>query len=178
VATTDPLRLALQKADVPTGATGNTDRKTDYALAPLGVSGLKGATYLWSWAAGGTTETSAGPFDNEWVMNGDVFVAPNETGARTLYKLGKRAGIGFFSDTGSPREYLKSGIPRLGDEQFAFVWKQAPVGYHGVVFVRKRAVVWEISIAPAPTKFHPTRARVLQVLKQFALKQRGRVGSA
>jgi hypothetical protein len=172
----DPVKLALQKADLPAGTTGSVTRETNYVLAPLGVAGLKGASYVWSVKAGGMSPGPFGPVDNDWVMTGDVFVAPNQAAAKKLYEGGKRAGVGYFSDSGTP-QYVTSGIPQLGNEQFAYVYGKASVGINGAVFVRKRAVVWQIKIGPSPAQFHPSRAQVLHVLKQFAVMQQKRIGA-
>src|SRR5688500_1155854 len=100
----DPLRIALKRADMPPTTlpappdSPNPSRLSAASLRPLGVSGLKGATYGYTWPAGGTVETAIGPLDKQWRVSGDVFAAPDRVGSRRLFDLGKRARIGFFSD--------------------------------------------------------------------------------
>lgn len=176
LAAPDPLRLALQKSDFPAGVHGSTARSPASGVRAFGIAGLKAANLTFSWPAGGTVNTSLGPADKEWLLVGDVFVAPNEAGARKLFELGKRAG-GFFSDVAGLPQYVTSGLPRYGDEQLAYTWTQRATGLHAVLVVRKKAVVWQLMVGPVPRQWRVTKTQVLHELQTYALKEKARVGS-
>jgi hypothetical protein len=178
----NPLKLALQRADMPP----TTDKapswdpsphaKRSGDLAILGVPGLKGAGYSYTWAAGGTVASSTGPLEKQWHVSGDVFVAPSPAAAKRLFDLGKRAQIGFFSDfPGQPDKLVPVSLPSYGDQQFG-VLAEVPTGTEAMVFVRKAAVVWELRISGNPLKWIRTRAQVLALLKKYAPIQKSRIG--
>lgn len=171
----DPLALTLKQADLPAGARYSVGRDPASGLRALG-RGLKGASYTATFSAGGTVSTPLGTLDREWFLEGSVIVAPSRSAARSLFQLGKRARIGFFSDfPGTPR-YVR--LRSFGDQQLAFVSRaSAAGGVSGAVFVRKGSVVWQLRVAPIPRQFRPTQAQVLTQLRAYAAKQKRRVGS-
>jgi hypothetical protein len=178
----DPLRLALQRADMPANTrqappdAPSPARMNPAHLTPLGVRGLKGASYAYKWPAGGTVATPLGPWDKEWYLSGDVFAAPDLAGARKLFDLGKRARTGFFSDFPDEPTTVRVTLPAYGDQQFA-LYSAHRAGLGAMVFVRKGTVVWQLRIAPIPRQFRPTKAQVLAVLRTYAAKQKTRVGA-
>jgi hypothetical protein len=172
----DPRRLALQKSDFPASAHGGLQRSPASGLQWFGVRGLKAADFSFTWPAGGSVNTPAGPFDKEWHLEGDVFVAPAEAGARKLFQMGKGTN-GLFADVAGEPRHITSGLPRYGDEQLAYFWTHRLTGLHGVLFVRKEAVVWQLMVGPVPVQWRVTRTQVLRELKAYALKQKRRVGS-
>ncbi len=179
----DPLRLALQRADMPPttrtslGSPSRPARMDPYALGPLGVRGLKGALYAYTWPAGGTVGSSFGPVEKDWFVTGNVFVAPDRAGARKLFDMGKAARTGFFSDFPIPAEAVT--LPArtvVGEQQLALFTSRATSSVGAMVFVRKGNVVWQLRVAAVPQKWRPTRAQVLAMLRTYALKQKQNVG--
>jgi hypothetical protein len=170
----DPLRLALQKTDVAANTYGSGPKRISAsALAPLGVRGLKGADWHYLIPAGGQVDTAAGPLPKEWAVNGDVFVAPTVAAARELFRRGKRAQTGFFSDVAGTPRYMT--MRSYGDEQLAFTTIELG-NVHAYVFVRRGAVVWQLRASGSPPKWRAPRAQVLAQLTQHAAKLKRRVG--
>jgi hypothetical protein len=183
-ATKDPLRLALQRGDMPQsvkaslfGPAGPSRMKPDI-LRFIGT-GLRGAEYSYTWPAGGQVNVPGlGPTEKDWHLSGRVYVAPTPAAARTLFQDGKRAEHGFFSDFGTDGA-VRLALPRYGDEQFGLLGVQGAKesgGPQAMVFVRRGVVVWELRIGHSPPKWTVTRAQVLAQLKAYALKQKARVG--
>jgi hypothetical protein len=173
----DPLRVVLHQSDLVTGAHGSSNRSPASGLRVFGVTGLKGASSGYSFPAGGSVKTPIGPLTKEWRLDADVFVSPDQAGARKLFQLGKRAGVGLFSDVPEARYIVTVKLPSYGDEQLAYVTTNKARGIQGVVFVRKGTVVWELMIAPSPLQWHAARAQVLTTLKAYARKQKAHVGA-
>jgi hypothetical protein len=179
----DPLRLALQRADMPSNVNRQAPPFTSPArmnpahLAPLGVRGLKGADYRYTWPAGGTVNVPfIGETEKEWALEGEVLVAPGVAGARQLFNLGKRARTGFFSDVPDDRYIVNIALSSLGDQQLAFVTTEPRQPTSAAVFVRKGAVVWQLRVSPTPKQWRPARSQVLAELRKYAAKQKLRVG--
>ena len=197
----DPLRLTLQRSDsLVTGGTATTvsaavaptslvPRGGDFpsgtrtsaspmqasALAPLG-RGLKGASWSAVVPAGGSLETPIGVVPKSWSLEGEVLVAPDRAAAQRLFQLGKAAGIGFAADDmGDP---IRLTLPALGDEQLAF-WTRRTAGREmaASVFVRKGAVVWQVSIAGVPLQWRASRTQLVEQLKTYAARQKARVAA-
>jgi hypothetical protein len=174
-ASKDPLALALQKSDFPSGVFYSASRSPASGLSVIG-KGLKGVNFQGSWKAGGTVSTSLGPADKEWLLEGDVIVAPTATGAKGVYALGKGAQIGFFNDFPQPIHSIT--LPRYGDEQFAFAYSGGTGGGgHAAVFVRKGSVVWEVRTAPVPFQWKASEALAIAQLKIYAAREKTRVGA-
>lgn len=171
----DPLAMTLKQSDVPAGARLSAQRDPASGLRALG-RGLKGASYTATIAAGGAVDTPLGEIDKEWFLQGNVIVAPSRGAARRLFELGKQAQIGFFADfPGTPR-YVR--LTSFGDEQLAFVSRPSTAGgVSGAVFVRKGSVVWQLRVAPIPRQYRPARAQVLAKLREYAARQKRRVGA-
>ena len=172
----DPLKVALRRADLTAGAHGSTSRSPASGLRVFGVAGLKGASSGYSLPAGGSVKTPLGPFAKEWRLDGDVFVSPDRDGAQKLFLLGKRAGVGLFSDVPESRFVKTVKLPAYGDEQLAYVTTNKARGMQAVVFVRRGRVVWELMVAASPLQWHASRAQLLATLKTYARKQKARVG--
>jgi hypothetical protein len=124
----DPLRVALQRSDMPASTqksilpSPSRDNASDLAIIGRG---LKGASYSYAWLAGGQVNLPGlGPADKEWHVSGEVFVAPTTAGARTLFQDGTRAEHGFFADFGTEGA-VRLALPRYGDEQFGLLGKAA-----------------------------------------------------
>lgn len=175
----NPLKLALQHSDVPATVKGSLlgpaapHLETQDALRFLGT-GLKAADYSYAWPAGGTVATPIGAVDKEWYLSGEVYVAPSIAAAKTLFRNGKAAQHGFFSDF--PDSHLSRLNLQEGDEQFALLGPDAG-GPQAMVFVRKGSVVWELRVTHSPAQWHVSKAQVVALLKMYAAKQRARVGS-
>jgi len=178
------LQLALQRADMPTTTEKSTSaipypRVVDPShLRPFGVRGLQSAEYQYAWPTGGTITTPIGPIDKQWFIEGEVFRAPDEGGAKRFFALGVAAKTGAFSYDSFPGDKLKNlDLPTYGDEQFARVGTHPATGLGVMVFVRKGAVVWQLRVAVIPLQFQATEAQMVEVLKTYAVKQKSRVGS-
>ncbi len=173
----DPLRVALRQADLTAGAHGSTTRSSASGLRVFGVAGLKGASSGYSFPAGGSVKTPLGPLAKEWRLDGDVFVSPDRDGAQKLFQLGKRAGVGLFSDVPESRFVKTVKLPAYGDEQLAYITTNAARGMQAVVFVRKGRIVWELMIVAIPLQWHASKAQLIGTLKTYAFKQKTRVGT-
>ena len=175
-------RLALQRTDMPV-----TIRKSAFEypevvdppdLAPFGVRGLQAARYKYIWPAGGTLSTPIGTIDKEWLIEGEVFRAPNDPDAKRLYALGVAAQIGHFSYDDFPGEPKTVALPAYGDEQIGRVATDPATGLGVMVFVRKGKVVWQLRVATIPLRFQVTREQLVAVLNTYALKQETRIDGA
>ena len=173
----DPMRLALQRSDFPAGATVSLARDPASGVRAFGVRGLKAATYTVTAPTGRSVSVGGvGDVPTSWRIDGSVFVAPDTGGARKLFRLGKRARVGFFPDIASNPQ--PTSLRSFGDEQLAFTTRPSRyVSTIGVVFVRRNAVVWQIRVTSAPLQWRPSKAQVLAELEKYAAKQRGRVGA-
>ena len=170
------LKLALQRADVPAPAIKPTftyPELTDpLTLRPFGAH--EAAHYYYSWSVG-TLNTPIGLVHKEWVLEGDVFRAADESAAKRLFALGKAAKIGFFSADNFPGELKNLNLPAYGDEQIGGVSTHQATGLGVMVFVRKGTVVWQLRVAAIPLQFQPTEAEMVAVLQMYAAKQKARV---
>jgi hypothetical protein len=178
-----PIKLALQASDMPANlhksilAPPKPTAASAAELAPLGVKGLKGAHYKYTWPADPKATGFLGSSDKEWSLGGDVFVAPDPAGARKLFELGKRARVGFFADfPGSAQDHVKLKLPAYGEAQFG-LFTAHRAGAQAIVFVRKGSVVWQMRIQPVSAKWKVTQAQLVAELRRYALKQKARVGS-
>jgi len=177
------LQLALQRADMPAatrkeGLIPHLEVEDPSHLRPFGVRGLEAAQYRYTWPAGETLKTPIGTIDKEWHIEGEVFRAPDVSGAKRFFVLGTAARIGAFSYESFPDENLrKISLPAYGDEQFARVGTHPGTGLGVMVFVRKRAVVWQLRVATIPLQFQATEAQMVAVLETYAAKQKSRVGT-
>jgi hypothetical protein len=154
------------------------------ALAPYGVR--EGASYWYLWPIDGTSQTSSDSIPREWQVSGQVYRASDESGAKRLFALGKRAGGLTRSNLGAGTKSLD--LPRYGDEQFARVLKDDGLRFEDKQFVsldsrvlvRKGTVVWEIIVKPTlpfePTEAQLAEAQLIAVLETYAAKQNARVG--
>ena len=176
------LKLALQHADMPA-----TTKKSIFtypelvdpgSLGPFGVRGLEAAHYIYTWPAGETIKSPIGSIDKEWVVEGEVFRAPDESGAKRLFALGKAARIGHFSYESFPGEPRNLNLPAYGDEQIACTATHPSTGPGVMVFVRKGTVVWQMRVATSPLQFQATEAQMIAVLEKYAARQKALVGAA
>lgn len=176
----NPLELALQNGDVPATVhrtilgPAAPHLITQDALRFIGT-GLKGADYSYTWPAGGTVAVPAlGRTEKEWHLWGEVYVAPSVAAAKTLYRNGKAAKTGYFSDF--PIKHLsRLSLPREGDEWFALLGPDGR-GLQAMVFVRKGSVVWELRVGRSPDQWRASRSQIVAVLRMYAAKQKVRVG--
>jgi hypothetical protein len=164
------LAHALQRADMPSTIEGPSkpDCKSADTLHFIGT-GLKGAGYSYTWPV------VRGSFEKEWHVTGEVFVAPSVAAAKQLFADGKAAQHGFFSDFSTDGATALS-LPSFGDEQLALLGKDAG-GPQAMVFVRRRATVWELRIGHSLPTWKVTKNLVVGMLETYAAKQKLRVGT-
>lgn len=172
------LKLALQRADMPLTTKKSTFsypeiQKTD-ALGAIGAREV--AHYVYTWPVG-TLKTPIGTIDKEWVVEGHVFRAADENGAKRLFAVGKAANIGHFSYESVPGDPKNLNLSAYGVEQIARVTAHPGTGMVVMVFVRAGAVVWQMRVATSPLQFQPTQAEMVAVLEMYAAKQKARVGA-
>lgn len=174
------LKLALQRADMPA-----TLQKGPFAypevvdpnhLKPFLTRGLEAAHYVFQWKVG-TLNTPIGSVDKQWVLEGNVYRAPDETSAKRFFALGKAAQIGTFSYDSFPGKLQNLDMPAYGDEQVARVSNDPATGLGVMVFVRKGTVVWETRVATIPIQFQVPQTEMVKVLDAYAAKQKARVGA-
>jgi hypothetical protein len=180
------LKLALQPGDMPATAKVIVSRprpldiETVEAFAASGVRGVQGAYYGYAWPINGTSKTSGDSIPNGWNVTGEVYQAPDESGAKRLFALGKRPldksrlGVGFESYGSFGREIKNLDLPSYGDEQFARGSTDPTDDLAVMVFVRKGTIVWQMLVSPSLT-FKPTEAQMVAVLETYAPKQKARV---
>jgi hypothetical protein len=176
----DPVKLALQRLDMPAKLlpSAGASRVDPEDLAGLGVSGLKAADYTYSWAPPGGG--AVGGIHKGWILFGYVFVAPSSAGAEKLYQHATKLRYGLPLG-GAPLLYptrnpVQLSLPRYGDEQLGIVGG-GDNDVDATLYVRKGAVVWGLSIAYSPDAWKVTKADVLAQLKLYAHKQASRVGA-
>jgi len=176
----NPVRLALQRNDVPSTVQGTLLGPPAPHVIKADIlrfigTGLRGADYSYTWPAGGRINVpTLGATDKQWHLSGDVYVASSVAAAKTLFANGRAAQHGFFSDFGTDAA-TRLVLPRYGDEQFGLLGKDAG-GPQAMVFVRKGTVVWELRIGHSPPQWIVTRTQVLGQLKIYAAKEKARVG--
>jgi hypothetical protein len=170
--------LALQRADMPA-----TTKKSTFSYPEvqrtdaLGAVGAREAVhYVYMWPVG-TLKTPIGTIDKEWVVEGNVFRAADENGAKRLFAVGRAANIGHFSYESVPGEPKNLNLPAYGVEQIARVTTHPGTGMVVMVFVRTGTVVWQMRVAASPLQFQPTEAEMVAVLEMYAAKQKARVGA-
>ena len=172
------LTLALQRAEMPpttkTSAFSYPEIQKPVALAAVGAR--EAAHYVYMWPAG-TLKTPIGTIDKEWVVEGNVFRAADESGAKRLFAVGKAANIGHFSYESVPGEPKDLNLPAYGAEQIARVTTHPGTGMVVMVFVRTGTVVWQMRVATSPLQFQPTQAEMVAVLEMYAAKQKARVAA-
>lgn len=176
----NPLRLALQRSDMPSSVENTVlgqakpELEKQESLRFIGT-GLKGADYSYMWPAGGTVKVhDLGPTQKQWHVGGEVLVAPSVAAAKKLFRAGKAAQTGFFSDF--PIDHVAPlTLPHYGDEQLAVVGPDGG-GPQAMVFVRKGAVVWELRVSHNPAQWTVTKAPIVALLETYAAKQKARVG--
>jgi len=179
-------QLALQPGDMPATAASLSPRVADpemlEAFAASGVRAVQGAHYGYTWPIDGTTKTSGDSIPKAWTVTGEVYRAPDESGAKRLFALSKRPldkdrlGIGFASYGSFGRTIKNLDLPPYGDEQFARGSTDPTDELAVMVFVRKGTVVWQVLVSPSLT-FKPTEAQMVEVLETYAAKQKARVGT-
>jgi hypothetical protein len=174
------LKLALQRADMPAtlqkGPFPYPEIVDPNHLKPFLIRGLEAAHYVYQWTVG-TLNTPIGSVDKQWVLEGNVYRAPDENSAKRFFALGKAAQIGTFSYDSFPGKPQNLDMPPYGDEQFGRVSNYSSTGLGVLVVVRKGAVIWEIRVATIPIQFQVAQAEMVKVLDTYAAKQKARVGA-
>jgi hypothetical protein len=170
----NPVKLALQRADVPstTDMPVDPDPVDPADLADLDVKGLKGAQYSYGWPAGGG--------DKHWRLAGAVFVAPSPAGAQALYQHATKLRFGIpiidLMYPKQPQHQVVLNLPRYGDEQLAIGGD--PAGSPAAtVYVRKGSIVWVVTIDHFPDAWKVTRTAARTQLQLYANKQAARVAA-
>jgi hypothetical protein len=141
---------------------------------------VQGAYYGYDWPINGTSKTSSDSIPRGWDVTGEVYQAPDESGAKRLFAGGKRPlderrpGVGFFSYGSFGSEIKNLDLPPYGDEQFARGSIDPTDELAVMVFVRRGQVVWQMLVSPSLT-FKPNEAQMVAVLETYAAKQKARV---
>lgn len=173
----DPVKLALQRSDLPAKLQPSAGVQRMGAIDGIGdlhVSGLKGASYSYSWGA------DAQHPSRTWYLFGAVFVAPNAAGAQKLYQEATklRFGLAPFEDLRYPAQHpVVMKLPPYGKQQLGIVGTSYD-GAEATLYVRRGNVLWALSLAHGPTDWKTTTAQVTTELKLFAHKQAARIGGA
>lgn len=145
----DPKTMVLQKADLPAGASLKGKPIRDKNAQ------VNAYSVEWRYKAGAKQFHLISVAS---VMTRGVAVAAFRE-ARSLFQFG----------------YRKISLPKYGDEQVAALAREDNAGE---LWVRKRGVVWSISVNTADLKSgFITKAESIAHLKQLAPKQMKRVGS-
>ena len=173
------LKLALQRADMPAtlqkGPFPYPEIVDPNHLRPFLIRGLEASHYIYQWTVG-TLNTPIGSVDKQWVLEGNVYRAPDENSARRFFALGKAAQIGTFSYDNFPGKPQNLDMPAYGDEQFGRVSNNPATGLGVMVSVRKGTVVWEMRVATIPLQFQVPQAEMVKALDSYAAKQKARIG--
>jgi hypothetical protein len=167
------LDSALQPGDMPEAArTGSPvlidDADSLTAMGPFGVR--EGVDYWYQWPIDGASQVSGDELPKGWQLSGQLLDVADESGAKRLFELGKRAGGLNSSYMGEGTRILD--LPQYGDEQFARVSERGRL--QSLVLVRKGALVWEIVVEPM-LGFQPTEEQIVAVLETYAAKQEARI---
>jgi hypothetical protein len=150
----DPLRLVLQRSDMPAKAKYTNGRlpTVEKGLAGVGISG--DAAFHHSNIQRRATRTD--------MVSGLVVVVGSAADARRTYRL--------FKDDLAPKPPSIVRLPRYGDDQVAW-W--TPSVSKAELLVRKSSVVWQLEVNPDPG----TKAQTIAQLNAYAVKQRRRIGT-
>lgn len=151
-ATKDPLRIVLQRSDMPATAKYTTGRlpAMDKGLRAAGIIGETAFHYS-------DIRRSATRSDQ---VSGFVVVLESASQARRAYRL--------FKDDLEPKPGSVVRLPAYGDEQFAF-WTESVS--KAQLLVRKGSIVWQLEVNPDPG----TKAQTIAQLKGYAVKQKRRI---
>ena len=120
------------------------------------------------------------------MSTGEVYQAPDESGAKRLFELGKRPldksrlGVGFASYGSFGRRKSKESRPavvrRRAVRPRGQSTRQTEPGRDGVRPQRQRSS-GRCSSRPLRSQFKPTEAQMVAVLETYAAKQKSRVGT-
>ena len=154
----DPLRLVLQRVDMPAGAKWTNGRMPASFARGLAAQGLRGR------AAFHSTQIPLGTARYK-AVDGLVVVVADAAQGRRAFRL--------FREDLAPRAQDTVRLPSYGDQQLATVTTRPTV--KAEVLVRKGAVVWQLEVATGGTAVM-TRAQALGELKKYATKQKRRIG--
>lgn len=156
--TKDPLSLALRRQDCPPGTDYSLGRLPDeivQGLRPIGVHG--GGAY----GACDYARTASGSLTLTFLVLATVSAGQ----ARTAF-------ASFAKELAGPSR-TKVTLPVYGDQQLAVVERDPA---KAELVVRKRTVVWELSLAASGSKVQ-AKAQAIAALEKFARKQKARVGA-
>jgi hypothetical protein len=153
-AAADPLRLVLQRSDLPAKGTYVNGRlpRIDKALAASGITSST-AFYAHTLQLNSTSHE---------MISGLVIVLKSAGEARKVYRLTK-ADL-----TPEPGGVVR--LPAYGDEQVAS-W--TPGVSKADLLVRQGSVVWQLEVDPERL----SKLQVLGKLQSYAAKQKRRIGS-
>ena len=152
----DPLRLVLQRSDMPAGARWTGSRMPASFTRQLATVGARGEGALHS------TEIPLAPVKAKNVA-GLVVVVANATQGKRVFRMFKK------DLTPSPHEIVR--LPSYGDEQVATVTRDV---VKGALLVHQGAVVWLLDVATSGTLVM-SKTQTLSELKKYAAKQKRRV---
>lgn len=169
----DPLKLALQRSDMPpTVENGLGQPPKPSLLDPQDLhnhgTGLKGAEYGYSWPGKKT------PGLADWHVEGLVIVAPSTAAAHSVYQDATKLKFGMLGLQYPPQHQVQLSLPRYGDEQLAIFGTTDDT--EATVYARKGAVVWGLHIYHSPLQWKVTNKQVVDQLKLYAGKQAARIG--
>jgi hypothetical protein len=154
----DARRLALTTGDLPTGATRISQQENRTAALPGG----RGHAYTTTFAFNTGRRTVN--------LNVIVVAAPSVATARAVW-----------AEATAEARRLSAATIRLralGDQQLAVLHGRAALDeLAGVVWVRKRTVVWQVQVSSVRNPFGFSQAEAVSALMRYALAQRRRVGA-
>ncbi len=154
----DPLSLALRRQDCPTGGRYSLGRLPDEIAQGLRAIGVHGGG---AYGSCDYARTASGSLTLTFLV-----LATGSAGqARTAFASFKKELAG--SST------TKVVLPGYGDQQLA-VFEPEPG--RAELVVRKRTVVWDLSLEPNGTRVL-TKAQAVSALATFARTQKTRVGA-
>jgi hypothetical protein len=170
----DPLKLALQRSDMPpTVENAILGPPKPHPEDPEGLlshgKGLKGANFAYSWPGGKNKPGLA-----DWHLEGKVIVAPSTAAAQKLYQDATKLKFGLLDLLYPPQHQVQLSLPRYGDEQLAVFGTTDDT--EATVFARTGKVVWGLHVFHSPLQWKVSNKQVVDQLRIYAGKQAARIG--
>lgn len=154
----DARRLALTQRDLPSGAVRMSQKENRAAALPGGTGHAYTTTF--QYRTGSRTKA----------VGVTVVTAPSAAVARAVWA--QAAAEARRGSAGTVR------LPRLGDQQLAVLHGRVALDeVAGVVWVRKRTVVWQVQVSSVRNPFGFSRAEAVAELTRFSVAQQRRVGA-
>jgi hypothetical protein len=169
----DPMQLMLRQADMPRGATlESEDGLDDYLEDALRASGLSGRAAHYAAAASYSKEKGF------LRVSGRVITTSSAAQASKALAVVKKADDTFRQRVGRDSVQMTPiALPFYGDQQIARIDRFDSSGIGTIeLYVRKRSVVWYVRVALERRPLLPNTALVDE-LERYAAKQKTRVGA-